>query len=59
MFWVVMTVVAGGLCALYAAIAVWGGALGIGKPRAAKVGHSVWGLLAWTSICVWHVVHAK
>jgi len=58
MFWLVMTAVAGGLCVLYAVVAVWGGALGIGKPRTAKFGRAVWGLLAWTALCAWHVALA-
>ncbi len=54
-----MTIVTACLCALYGAIAIWGGAIGIGKPRSAKFGRSVSGLLAWAAICAWHVVHMR
>lgn len=53
-FWLVMTIVAGSLSALYAALGAWGGRLGIGDDRLRTIRLSSWGLFAWTALCVAH-----
>lgn len=58
MFWLVMTVIAFTLSAIYAVLSGWGGRLGIGPDRLRTIRLSSWGLFAWAAVCAAHYVIA-
>ena len=53
-FWLIMTLIAGTLSAIYASLSVWGGRLGIGDERRRTIRMASRGLFAWMAICIAH-----
>ncbi|HVA05416.1 MAG TPA: hypothetical protein VNG12_01620 [Acidimicrobiales bacterium] len=54
MFWLVMTIMAFALSALYAGLSILGGRIGFGSDRLRTIRRSSWGLFAWAAICAAH-----